>query len=204
MSNIMLLRQLPAGTINLTLDADWMDQIYQPQTDWPSPGGTLSAAIQAGSTTATVASSAGLAIGCPLRALGLQTNTIISAIPDGTTITLSAAATLTLPAASVAYWGPPLDLTGISFRSQIRAIESGDDILDLSTENALMTNFGALGYYGWNCPAAKLSGASWPNGIITSGTVQCILDILASDGTNKINLCEENGPLTVNVRQAVR
>jgi hypothetical protein len=96
---------------------------------------------------------------------------------------------------------PPLDLTGISFSSMIRqSATSNTVLLQATTGNGLMNNGGVDGEFGWSVPAAKLP--MWPAALGATGSLSCVIDIQATDGTGAIvNLCALNGPipLTINL-----
>jgi hypothetical protein len=203
MSNLLLMPQLPGGlTYDITFDSDWLDQRYVQQPNWPAAPAVLAAALTQGSPTIVVSSTAALVPGMPVQGLGIAPGSIIApaGIVDGTHVTLSLPATLTLAAPQLSFFGPPLDLTGITFRSKVRSpTPDSSVILDCSTQNGLFLNSAPLGYYGWYVRKSVIRKAPWPAALKSTGNVQCETDIIACDGLNTVNLCTVNGPITLNV-----
>ncbi|MGO4872740.1 MAG: hypothetical protein ACLPGW_19410 [Roseiarcus sp.] len=90
--------------------------------------------------------------------------------------------------------GGALDLTGISFRMQVRPAAGSEEIaLDLSTDNGLLINGGTSGVLSWLVPAAQV-------GQIAPGPY--VADLVASGDGAIVNFCQ-NGPLTVTVVEGV-
>lgn len=199
MSNLLLLAQLPATVIDILTDADWLDQIFQPQPGWPASPTQITGSLSAASQNVTgLASTNGIVQGQPVTGIGVQPGTTIQTITPPSEIALSQDPLITLAGAQLNVWGLPLDLAGISFRSQIRvSITDPSVLLECSTANGMMTNGGPSGCYGWNVLKVVLAKVPWP------ASLQCVADIVATDGVNTINLCEANGPITLNISQGV-
>src|SRR5580698_1596763 len=121
MPNLHFLTQLPSGiTLNISADADWTDQFYQPQPVWPADPMTTVGVLSSTSTLVTgIATTGSFAIGMPVGGIGVAPGSIVTAITSDTEIQLSLAPLKSLAAASLTLWPPPLDLTGLTFRSQI-------------------------------------------------------------------------------------
>jgi hypothetical protein len=90
-----------------------------------------------------------------------------------------------------------LDITGITFRAQLRtAVDSpvlaGGDF-ELSTENGLLVNGGTTGLLSWRVPRSMMIG-------LEAGTY--LMDIEARDETYWLNLFPD-APATVKVTQGV-
>ncbi len=88
----------------------------------------------------------------------------------------------------------PLDLTGISFRMQVRPAAGNMDVaLDLSTGNGLLINGATNGLLSWLVPAAQVAQ-------IAPGAY--VADLIASGDGAIVNLCQ-GAPLAVTVNQGV-
>lgn len=204
MSNIGLLWQMPATSIDLVTGGDWRDQFYQAEPGWPQEPFAITGTLSMGSTTVSnIASTAQFIAGMPVGGLGVAPGTVVESITSASELVLSKAPLLNLSAAALSLWGPPLDLTGIDFHSQLRLPPNDAGVLlDASTTNGLMTNGGPNGYFGWNAAGAILTAVPWPAGL-ARGPIACVTDIVASDGTRTVNLCTLNGPIQVTVRGAL-
>ena len=203
MSNLLSLPQFPAGTvISLQSNTDWDDSFFVGAPGSPSSPITLSGALA--SETFTVASPGGVLPGMIAAGFGVQTGTTVSAVSSGS-ITLSQNATISAPNASISFYGPALDLTGISFSAEIRSSAvSPQAILSTSTNAGTMTNGGTNGLFGWDVPNATILAAPWPSGLAVNGSLSCVMDVVATDSTGaKVNLCSANGPITVNVSLSI-
>ena len=94
-----------------------------------------------------------------------------------------------------------LDLTGISFKAQLRSsISNPVAILTASTDNGLLINGGMNGLLSFAVPrdpAGSLGGMS----LIPAGSY--VLDLIASGDSKIINLFQAIGPATVLVKTGV-
>jgi hypothetical protein len=119
----------------------------------------------------------------PLSGYGIPAGAVIQSITDGTDVVMSAPATVTIGAAYFNAVPPPLDLTGIHFRSQIRlSVADHNVLLDASTDNELMTNSGPSGMFGWLVPGAKtLTAFNMAIQATGLGYVNAVLDVIAFD-----------------------
>lgn len=177
---------------------------------FPNPFGpqvplVAAATMSAGSATLSnlpTAIVASLVTGQPVSGYGIPAGAVIAAIPTATTVTLSIAATQSGALVGVTFQVLPLDLTGISFRQQIRqTADPGDTwaIIELSTANGLLISGGTSG---------TLSGLVLPSALtalpIAPVGAPLVTDIVAtaSDG-GPINLMAQNGPASVVVLQGV-
>jgi hypothetical protein len=89
----------------------------------------------------------------------------------------------------------PLDITGIDFYSELRALEDDPNILiSMSTQNGLLINEGANGKLRWQVRYDALRDIK-----VSSG----VLDILALADGNRVNLFQEAGPADVAIRAGV-
>lgn len=204
MSNIKLIPQFPSGmSISIVADCDWTDQLYVTTPGMPGAPVTLTGSL-AGSNQFTPSFTTGVLPGMLAAGYGIPAAATAQAV-SSSIVTLSAAATQTVPSTEVTFFPPPLDLTGISFESVLRsALSDTTVILDMSTANGLMVNSGTLGMFGWAVPAATLKGAPLPAALGAAGTLECVLDIVATDATGaRINLCALNGPISVSVSLSV-
>jgi hypothetical protein len=96
-------------------------------------------------------------------------------------------------------YGPPLDLSGITFASTVReSLISSTVLLAASTANKLMTNGGVGGTFGWNVSPPYLP--RWPLGLTQVGGLAAVVDIQASDPSGQIvDLCGTAGPIPFNI-----
>lgn len=208
MSNILSLQQIPTGTtIAMSSHADFNDQFYVAQPNYPSSPLMIIGTLTAGSITVTnLASVNGLVLGMPVIAPAIPPNTRIASISVGTlSMTLNNPADTDIIAAQLTIMPPPLDLTGIIFSSTLRKSITDLTVLFQMTSAVagvganLMTNTGQLGTFGWAVLTSQLP--SWPPSLITTGQLACVMDIQATDAlTNTtVNLCAKNGPIPVTV-----
>jgi hypothetical protein len=199
-SNLGSLPQIPTGTtITIVSNADWLDQFYVQQAGFPAMPVSVGATLN-GTVTAVLSSVNGVVPGSLVAGYGIAPGTSVAAIVVATnTVTLSQAATVTATNVTLFVYGPPLDLTGLTFKSMIRITPQSTTVLLIaSTANGLMTNSGAGGSFGWSVPAAKLP--TWPIGLTRVGLLGAVVDIQASDASGSIiNLCGMAGPLPLNV-----
>ncbi|WCS27218.1 hypothetical protein LOK46_10495 [Methylobacterium sp. NMS14P] len=177
--------------------AGWYDTIM-----FSAPGSpafqSASGALTSGSATVAglpAATVAAIVPGQLVTGFGIPAGTIIAAVPSTTSITLSAAATVTDAAANLAFQPMPLDLTGIAFDLQVRLTADSPVLgLDISTAAATMVNGGTNGQLAFNVPPSSLNG-------LTVGTYTT--DIVATADGRTINLFQTNGPASLIVRQGV-
>jgi hypothetical protein len=188
--------------------------VFQYAIVFPDPLGPqvpliATAAMTAGNPTlsnlpaATVAS---LVTGQPVVGYGIPTGTIISAIPNATSVTLSQAVTQTGGTIGVTFQVVPLDITGISFRQQIRRtaeITDASVLLDMSTDNGRLINGGSTGVL-----AAHIDPQSDPsafNGLpVTGHGTSLVTDIVASaSDSGPVNLMGQSSPASVFVLSSV-
>jgi hypothetical protein len=141
-----------------------------------------------------------LVTGQKVSGYGIPAGATITAIPSTTSVTLSANVTQTAAANSITFQVMPLDLTGISFRQQIRATASDTGVLlEMSTDNGLLINGGTTGVLSAYVPASSLGAL--PE---TTGGSALVTDIVATaaDG-GPINLMALSGPASVTVTAGV-
>ena len=202
MSNVGSIPQIPAGTtIQIVTNADWLDQFYVQQPGYPASPITAVPATLNGTVTVVLNGPSGVSTGMLVVGHGILPGTQVSAIAsDNVTVTLNQAATLSGTNVPLSFYGPPLDLTGIRFKSMLRpSLQSTTVLLIASTDNGLMTNGLTGGTFGWNVPAAKLP--TFPIGVTGVGMLSCACDIQAIDISTgqTINLCAQSGPIPVTV-----
>ena len=199
MTNLLNLPQLPAGTIiNIESNADWLDQFYVPAVGYEASQEIVVGNLS--SSTFTPLASANFIPGMLAAGPGLPSSTTITGVSGGVA-TLSNAAPSPLNGVGLTFTPPPLDLTGIIFRSKVRpSLSSSQVILSVGTDIGGMVNGGALGTFGWSVPAAQIAAAPWGAQLANLGEVTCSLDVIATDATGAIvNLCAQNGPIILNV-----
>jgi hypothetical protein len=209
MTNLLSLQQIPAGTtIAISHSADFTDQFYVSQPNYPANPLSIVGTLTAGNNIVSgLASVVGLAVGMPVSAPALPPSTRITAV-GALSITLNNQANANVSAAQITILPPALDLTGITFSSMLRKSITDTTVLLQMTSAAvgngagLMINTGQLGTFGWAVPAAKLP--SWPPGLRTSGLLSCVMDIQATDISGAVvNLCTQNGPIPVTINFTV-
>lgn len=89
----------------------------------------------------------------------------------------------------------PLDLTGITFRGQMRpSTDSPVVALTVGTDDSTIVNSGVDGMLTWNVPAASFLGMEPGN---------YVFDLLAMGDGHVINLFEKAGAATVIVNEGV-
>jgi hypothetical protein len=203
-TNLRDLPQIPAGTVvDISSNADWTDQLFVPQPGFASAPITLTGAL-AGSTTFTVASPGGALPDMLVFGPGVAPGALVSEVSSDT-ITLSDPATITAPAATLTFYPPPLDLTGIKFSSAVRLTAMSTQVLLLaSTDLGTMTNGGVGGQFGWNVPAAAVLAAAWPRTLAAQGVLSCVADVIAEDASGaRLNLCADGGPIALNINLSI-
>lgn len=158
---------------------------------------TSGSAILSNLPAATVAS---LVTGQPVAGYGVPAGATIAAIPSTTSVTLSAAATQSGAAIGVTFQPLPLDISGISFRQQIRT-SAGDPamFLELSTTNGLLVNGGTSGVLACLVPPAALV----PLPLATADAPLATDIVVTAPDGGPINLMAQSGPASVTVLQAV-
>ena len=197
MSNLGSLPQIPPGTtINIASNASWLDAFYV-QAPGYSATPTQILASHSASTTIGVNSVANISVGCLVVGYGIQQGTqVVSIDPVGMTLLLNLATLINSGAiVPLSVYGPPLDLSGISFQSQIREQLASSTILMMaSTANGFMVNGGIGGTFGWNVPSSQLP--SWPIGLVKAGSFSGVVDVQASDISGQIiDLTVMSGPI---------
>ena len=208
MSNLPNLPPIPAGTtITIVSNADWLDQFYCQAPGFPITPlqlwctldgltGTLTSPSPALGGTPSVA---GVIPGMLAVGYGIAPGSTVATVVNSTinTITLNNPTLVAGSNMQVLFYGPALDLTGISFVSVVRPSQtSATALLNASTTNGLMVNSGTSGQFGWNVPGGQLP--QWP-GLISTGLLNAVVDIQASDASGSIiNLCP-NGPIPLSV-----
>jgi hypothetical protein len=202
MTNLLSLPQIPAGTtIDIANNVDFVDQFFVSVPGFNSTPQAIVGTLTANSETITnVSTTAGIAPGMSIVGYGIPEDTTIISI-SANSIVMSQFASVSYVSITLTILPPPLDLTGISFSSMIRqSATSNTVLLQATTGNGLMNNGGVDGEFGWSVPAAKLP--MWPAALGATGSLSCVIDIQATDGTGAIvNLCALNGPipLTINL-----
>jgi hypothetical protein len=180
-------------------NADWLDQFYVQQPGFPASPLSFGANLLNMSATATVSSTTGMVPGMLLSGYGIPAQTTILSVIDTVTIGMSNNAIVTATNVGLFAYGPPLDLTGLTFKSMVRVLPQSTTVLLIaSTQNSLMVNSGVGGAFGWNVPAARLP--AWPIGLTRVGELGAVVDIQASDASGSIvNLCGLAGPIPLNI-----
>ena len=201
MSNLGSLPQIPAGTtIDIASNASWLDAFYVQQPGYPSTPTTVLGTLNA-TTSVVVNSLANISVGCLVVGYGILPGTQVASVNPGTmTMVLNQAAIIDSGAiVPLSIFGPPLDLSGISFQSQVReALTSATILLIASTTNGRMVNGGITGTFGWNVAPAQLP--SWPTGLVAVGSFSGVVDIQAADNSGQIiDLTVESGPIPLTV-----
>lgn len=201
MTNLLSLPQIPAGTsITISSNADFTDRFFIGTPNFTSTPITLTGNITAGSFVITnIVSTAGLVPGMAVSGFGFQPGSIIAQGGiTATTLTLNNTTTATVAGITITVLPPPLDLTGITFSSSLRASANNTTVLlSATTVNGLMVNGNQAGTFGWNVPAAKLPGAV---GLAGTGKLSLVMGIHATDITGAIvDMCSQNGPIPVTV-----
>lgn len=204
MTNLFNIPQIPAGTvIDIVSNCDWDDQFFVPVAGFPAVPITLIGTLAANESFA-VADAGSVVPGMVAHGSGIPLGTTVISVTS-TVIAISNPATISAPGAMVTFTPPPLDLTGISFSSVLRASTvSPNVILSMSTAAGTMTAGDTTGLFGWAVSGATMLAAPFPASLSAQGTVACVVDVVATDATGAlVNLCSLNGPITVNVRLSV-
>ena len=202
MTNLLSIPQIPAGTvIDIVSNCDWDDQFFVPASGFPAAQtliGTL-----ASNESFAISDAASVVPGMIASGSGIPPGTVVTSVTP-TVIGLSNFATISAPGATVTFTPPPLDLTGISFSSTLRASAATPNvILAMTTAAGTMTIGSPSGMFGWSVPGATMLAAPFPASLAGQGTVSCVVDVVATDATGAlVNLCQ-GGPITVNVRLSV-
>lgn len=191
-----------------------LGSVFQYAIAFPSPIGpqvpiVAAATMASGSATlsnlpaATVSS---LVTGQPVAGYGIPAGATIAGLPSATSVTLSQAATQTGAAIGVTFQVIPLDLTGITFRQQVRRSASPIDtgvLLEMSTANGRLLNGGTSGVLSAvvNPQTDQTAFSSLP---VTAAGQTWVTDIVATaaDG-GPINLMAQSGPASVVVLSTV-
>lgn len=200
MTNLLNLPQIPAGTtITIASNADWRFSFYVGNPLMPQAPVVVTGTLSTSSETVTPSSMNGIVPGMLVVCYGVPPGTTIASTNVGAgTFTLSNMPTIAQAGATLTLSPPPLDLTGISFSSELRLSATDPTILlAASTTNGLMVNGATAGTYGWVVPADEL--ANWPAVLALTGQLSCVVDIQATASGAIVNLCIENGPIPVMV-----
>ncbi len=89
----------------------------------------------------------------------------------------------------------PLDLTGITFRGQIRpSALSPVVLLEIGTDDSTLVNSGQDGKLTWNVFAIKFNGMEGGSGVF---------DLLAFGDGHTINLFQKAGPASVTINEGI-
>ena len=209
MTNLLNLPQIPAGTaIDIVSNCDWDDQFFVPVSGFPAAQtliGTLASneSFAISSAAPVVPGAASVVPGMIASGSGIPPGTVVTSVTP-TVIGLSNPATISAPGAMVTFSPPPLDLTGISFSSILRASAISPNVLiSASTAVGTMTNGNTSGLFGWSVPGATMLAAPFLASLAGQGIVSCVVDVVATDATGAlVNLCQ-GGPIAVNVRLSV-
>lgn len=200
MSNLGSIPQIPAGTtISLVAGASWLDQFYVQQPGYPAAPLPFLGTVTGGNPTIPLNSVAGITVGSLVVGYGIPPGAQVINVVDSTTNTITLnQPTLPIGTATnvpLLVYGPPLDLTGITFSSTVReTLQSSTVLLAASTVNGLMTNGGVGGTFGWNVNPPHLP--NWPLGVTQVGGMSAVVDIQGSDASGMIvDLCGAAGPL---------
>jgi hypothetical protein len=203
-TNLLNLPQFPAGTtIAIDANADWTDQFFVPALGFPAVQAQVLGDLSASQFDTEAPGS--ITPGMNVSGYGVSPGTeVIGTSPIGT-ITFNQAVAVETPGVLLTFTAPPLDLTGITFRSTLRPlVTSSRVILSADTVSGGMVNGGAAGTFGWNIAGAKLAVSPWPPGLTLQGLQECVLDVVASDATGATkNLCAAYGPIVVAVALAL-
>lgn len=98
----------------------------------------------------------------------------------------------------------PVPLTGIEFSAELRSPVEGVGVpLKLSTANGLFVKDDANGVLTIAVPRSAAAGSFCMNRVPVSEADPYEMDIVASDGTYEVNLCQDGGPILVTLREGV-
>ena len=202
MSNLGSIPQIPAGTtFSLVAGASWLDQFYVQQPGYPATSLPFLGTVTGGNAVIPLNSVAGITYGSLVVGYGIPAGAAVINVVDSTTNTITLNQPLNLAVGAVAtnvpilIYGPPLDLTGVTFNSTVRqSLQSATVLLSASTANGLMVSGGVGGTFGWNVNPPHLP--KWPLGVTQVGGLAAVVDIQASDPSGQINdLCGVSGPI---------
>jgi hypothetical protein len=192
-----------ASTFAIAKNSDWLDSIFFAAPGSPAASVSASAVLIAGTNVITIASTAGLIGGQPIGEIpGIPPSTYIGAVFSPTQLTMVDAigapvnATLSDAAAGVTFLPLPLDLTGITFKANLRT--TVDDVgvqLALSTDAGTLINGGKSGVLSFNVLATSPA-------LVGLNPQNYVIDILAEADGHTINLFPQ-GPATLTVSRGV-
>jgi hypothetical protein len=200
-TNVLL---LPAfsnqSSFTVANNADWKDGIM-----FAAPGSvgapiTVTAALTQASAT-VIASTLALTPGMPIAiAPGIPGGAFVGSVFDAQTFQMVDSAgnplnaTLTDDNVALTINPVPLDITGIEFRAQVRALAGGNDVyLTADTADGTFVNGGTNGILLFQIPASSMNR-------VRAGSY--VMDIVAEGDGNTINLFPV-GPAAVNVVQGI-
>lgn len=199
-----LIRNLPqfsTGAFTVSNNAAWLDTIYFGAPGYPVPITISGCSSVLSSSTVTVPiliSTIGVSVG--MQVLGLPINVtppsiFIGSIPSATTFTVidtfgnALFSPVTNAELALTFQPPPLDLTGIGFVANLRAVAGGTQVfLVAQTGNGTLVNSGKLGTLTFNVPRTMMNA-------VPAGSY--VMDILAADATTVVNLFQVPATVTV-------
>lgn len=202
MTNVLLLptfsNQSQFAVVN---NADWNDGILFCAPTSPTIPIVQTCSLVQGSSNVVCGTTTTLVSGMPIAvAPGIPGGAFVGSIIDLQDFTMvdvngiALNATMTQASINLTFNPIPLDLTGISFRAQVRAQANGNDVyLDISTNSGTMVNGGTDGVLLFKVSAlsmSKIDAASY------------VMDILAFGDGNTINLFPQ-GPASLLVTQGI-
>jgi hypothetical protein len=203
-TNLGSIPQIPAGTaFILAAGASWLDAFYVQQPGYPAAPLPFLGTVTNNSPVVALNSVAGITAGCLVQGygipLGAQVINVVGSPTNTITLNQSCFVPVTATNVPIQIWGPPLDLTGISFASTVREnLTSATVLLAANTGNGLMINGGGNGSFGWQVSPPYLP--HWPFGVTQVGGLGAVVDIQASDASGQINdLTGVSGPLPITV-----
>jgi hypothetical protein len=199
MTNVLLLPAFSSqSAFAVVNNADWNDGILFCAPTSPTLPIMLVCSYTAGLPTVNCGATSQLVTGMPIAiAPGIPGGAFVGSILDAANFTMVDVngiplnATMTEAAAALTFNPIPLDITGISFRAQVRAMAGGNDVyLDISTNDGTMINGGSDGVLLFKVPALSMMK-------IDAGSY--VMDILAFGDGNTMNLFPQGAAaLTVN------
>ena len=201
-TNILSLAQF-AGTetsFSVTQNADWNDSVF-----FASPGAvavSMTGSITSGSNVVTVVATTGIIPGMVIEPTpGIISGVFVGAVSSITQFTMVDAngqavnATDTNVAAKLNFTPFPLDITGIEFKAELRALVGGNEVyLIAQTSDGTLVNGGASGLLTFAVPQETLAKV-FPG--------DYVMDILAIADGKTINLHRSQGPATVTITAGV-
>ena len=210
MTNVLLLPMLSgSGTsFEITNNSDWNDSIFFGALNSPTKPIQMVGQTVSGSNVITVANTTGLVPGQPItETAGIPAGAFIGALTAATTLTMvdsvgsNLNSNLSNVVANLTFQPVPLDLTGISFVSNLRPFtNSSESYLTIQTSDGTYNNGGPTGVLSVDIPYL-IDGV--PNPKIAGlfpGTY--VMDIIAEGDGATINLFPL-GPATVTVLDGV-